>query len=111
MAVREASVDTLVMARQKPWTQTPFVQEVPRLLGERGMSLRALATAADVDPGHLSRVLRGASYKTPSGDLARRVAVALALPKDYFPEYREAIVLERVRHDPEIRDRLYRRMA
>jgi hypothetical protein len=38
-------------------------------------------------------VLRRVSYKTPSPDLARRVAVALDLPPDYFPEYREGFVI------------------
>jgi transcriptional regulator with XRE-family HTH domain len=88
----------------------PFVEEVPRLLAERGMSLRALATAAHVDPGHLSRVLRRAAYKTPSADLTARVAEALDLPRDYFPEFREAVVVDAVQADPELRERLYRRL-
>ena len=46
-------------------------------------------------------------HKTPSADLTRRVAVALGLPIDYFPEFREGFVIERVRHDPKLRDRLY----
>jgi len=76
-------------------------------MSERGISLRTLATAAHVDPGHLSRVLRSKRYKTPSGDLARRVAVALDLPEDFFPEYREALVIGRIRDNPDLRDRLY----
>jgi hypothetical protein len=47
-----------------------------------------------------------ASY-TPSGKLTRKVAEALALPHDYFPEYRQAVVLERIRADSRIRQRLY----
>jgi len=88
-------------------TDQPFVQELPRLLRERGYSLRRLAREAGVDPSHLSRVLRRASYKTPSGELTRKVAEALALPKDYFPEYRQAVVLERIRTDSRLRERLY----
>ncbi len=49
------------------------------------------------------------NYKTPSAELARRVAVALGLPEDYFPEFREAFVLERVRSDPRLREQLYKR--
>jgi transcriptional regulator with XRE-family HTH domain len=86
------------------------VIELPRLLDERHLSIRALAREAGVTDAHLSRVLRRANYKTPSGDLARRVAVALGLPEDYFPEYREAFVIERVRGDAELRDRLYGRL-
>jgi transcriptional regulator with XRE-family HTH domain len=86
------------------------VEEVPRLLNERGWSIRELARRADVTDSHLSRVLRRANYKTPSADLARRVAVAFGLPVDYFPEFREAFVLERVRRDPDLRDRLYKQL-
>ena len=71
------------------------------------MSLRALARAVDVDPTHLSRVLRRARYKTPSADLARRVARAFDLPDDYFPDYREAFVIEHIRKDASLRDELY----
>jgi hypothetical protein len=34
-------------------------------------------------------------------------AIALGLPRDYFPEYREAFVIDRVRSDPRLRDELY----
>ena len=88
-------------------TNRPFVEEVPLLLGDRELSVRALARRAGVTDSHLSRVLRRVSYKTPSGDLARRVAVALDLPADYFPEFREAAVIERIRSDPKLRDALY----
>lgn len=60
-----------------------------------------------VTGAHLSRVVRGADYKAVSTDLARRVALALGLPEDYFPEYREGVVIERVKTDPHYRDRLY----
>ena len=88
----------------------PFAQELPGLLEEHGLSIRAIARAADVDPAHLSRVLRGARGKTPSPSLARRVAEALGLPTDYFPEWREAVIVERIREDPRLRDRIYDRM-
>ncbi|MGZ4391986.1 MAG: helix-turn-helix domain-containing protein [Gaiellaceae bacterium] len=92
-------------------TDRAFVDEVPRLLREREMSLRALARLANVSDAHLSRVLRGVGYKTPSGDLTRRVARALDLPADYFPEYREGVVCDRIRRDPHLRDRLYEEFA
>lgn len=92
-------------------TTKRFAEEVPRILRERGLSIRALARAADVTDAHLSRVLRGVNYKTASPDLARRVALALDLPEDYFPEYREGIVIERIRHDPRLRDRLYQEFS
>jgi len=98
----------LPVARRR--TSNPFVVELPRLLEQRHLSIRALARQAGVTDAHLSRVLRRADYKTPSGDLTRRVAVALGLPEDYFPEYREAFVIDTIRNDPELRDRLYGRL-
>ena len=94
----------------KPTTDRPFVDELPRLLAEREMSLRALAREVGVTDAHLSRVLRRVEYKTPSADLARRVAVALGLPPDYFPEFREGFVIDWIRSDRALRDELYDRL-
>lgn len=75
------------------------------------MSVSALAREAGVTQSFLSKVLRGAHYKAPSGDLARRIAVALGLPPDYFPEYRERFVLDCVRTNPTLRESLYRKLS
>ena len=92
-------------------TERAFVEEVPDLLKERGLSLRALARMTGVTDAHLSRLLRGIGYRTrPSADLAQRVAVALDLSPDYFREYREAVVIEGIRGDPKLREELYERL-
>lgn len=91
-------------------TSDAFVEELPKLLRERGLSIRAVGEAAGVTGAHLSRVLRQVDYKTVSPDLARRVAVALGLPADYFPEYRAGYVFERIKSDASLRDRLYDRL-
>jgi len=75
------------------------------------MSVRALAATIGISDSHLSRVLRRADYKTPSPDLTRRVALALELPPDYFPEFREAYVVEQIKSDPELRNDLYIRLG
>jgi len=92
-------------------TDRPFVEEVPRLLRERGLSIRALAREVGVTDGHLSRVMRRVNYKTAGPELARRVATALGLPADYFPEYRKGFVLERLRTDAVLCDELYARLT
>lgn len=92
-------------------TNRSFAQEVPRLLREKGMSIRALARATGVTDAHLSRVIRGVNYKSASGELAGRAAEALGLPSDYFPEYREALVIDLVRRDARMRDELFDRLA
>jgi transcriptional regulator with XRE-family HTH domain len=91
-------------------TDTPFTEELPRLLEEREMSVRALAATIGISDSHLSRVLRRSDYKTPSSDLTRRVALSLGLPPDYFPEFREAYVVEQVKSDPKLRNELYSRL-
>jgi hypothetical protein len=60
-----------------------------------------------VTQGHLSRILRRSDYKGVSPELAGRVAQALDLPIDYFPEFREGAVIARVKQDSRYRDRLY----
>jgi len=91
-------------------SERPFVKELPALIKERGLSIRAVARSAEVDPGHLSRVLRAARGKTVSPELAGRVAKALDLPEDYFPEWREALIVDRIREDPKLRDQIYDRV-
>ncbi len=71
------------------------------------MSVRALEEAVGLSHGFLSRVLRQRDYKTPSAELTRRVAAALRLRADFFPEAREGFVCEQVRRDPKLRERLY----
>ena len=60
------------------------------------MSVTALAARAGVSQPHLSRVLRRRDYKSVSGELAGRVARALDLPEDYFPEFRERVVMDEI---------------
>ena len=88
-------------------TTIPLPEALPGLLRERGLSLRGLARRADADPSHLSRVIRRRSNKKPSPALAARLALALDLPSDYFAEFREAAVIDEVRGDGELRDKLY----
>jgi transcriptional regulator with XRE-family HTH domain len=85
----------------------PFADELPLLLAERSMSLRALARAVGVGDDHLSRVLRGARDKRPTADLTRRVAAALGLPQDYFLEARLEFVSQELSRQPAVLDRIY----
>jgi transcriptional regulator with XRE-family HTH domain len=90
-------------------TQTPFGEALPGLLLERGLSLRELSRRLGMDATYLSRVRRG--QKRLPVDLPKRVAVALGLPEGYFPETREAAILDAVRRDPELRERIYRTVS
>jgi transcriptional regulator with XRE-family HTH domain len=88
-------------------TNRPFADEVPRLLEERGWSIRHLAIQAGVERGYLWKVIRRRGYKTASVKLAEAVATALGLPRDYFPEFREGVVVDRVRRDARLRDEVF----
>jgi transcriptional regulator with XRE-family HTH domain len=91
----------------KKRTTRPFSEELPDLLRDRDLSLRAVARMVGVGDDHLSRVLRGARDKRATGELTARVAVALNLPEDYFPEARLAFIVERLNDHPALRDRVY----
>jgi transcriptional regulator with XRE-family HTH domain len=86
-------------------TSMPFSDALPKLLQERSMSLRELGRRLGVDPTYLSRIKRG--KKGVPADLPERVAAALELPNDYFPESRERIILEAIRGDPRLRELVY----
>lgn len=91
------------------YTDRKFAEELPRILRERGMSLRALATHREVgvDPTFLSRAIRGQRGKRPSADLARRVEMALDLPRGYFREVRLDEVALRLSEDPALLNHVY----
>jgi transcriptional regulator with XRE-family HTH domain len=97
--------DNSYMAKKR--TTRPFTEELPDLLRDREISLRAVARMVGVGDDHLSRVLRGARDKRATGELTRRVAVALNLPEDYFPEARMELVVKRLTEEPALRDKLY----
>jgi transcriptional regulator with XRE-family HTH domain len=73
----------------------------------RALSINRLAQLVGVSQSHLSRALRSADRKSVSGDLAERIANAMDLPADWFPETRRERVLDRVRSDAVLCDRLY----
>jgi transcriptional regulator with XRE-family HTH domain len=78
---------------------------------ERSLSMRQLAHRVGVAQSHISRVVSGSSRKPASGALAERLAAALELPSDYFPEARRARLIARIDADGALRDRLYDRLA
>jgi hypothetical protein len=64
-----------------------------------------------VQQSHLSRLLRRKDFKkAASPQLIEAVSEALELPRDYFPEVREAYVIARIHEDRRLLDRLYQRL-
>ena len=87
-------------------TNRSFASELPRLLKQRKLTLRAIARdVGGVDHAYLSRMING---KTPvNAGHAQRIARHLGLPADYFPEVREAAVINAVHSRPRLRDEIY----
>lgn len=94
-------------SRAPRYTTQPFAKELPLLLDERQISLRALATRLELDHSFLSRAVRGADGKVLTLELVHRIAAELSIPPDYFVEVREALVIEKIRSDGALRDRLH----
>src|SRR5262245_55809937 len=84
--------------------------ELPRLLAEHHLTYRALASLVGVTHTHLVHLVHERERQA-TGELAARIAVVLALPHSYFPETREAVVLDAVRRDPAYRDQLYQALT
>lgn len=91
-------------------TQQRLGDALPELLQERDLSMRQLAARADVNVSHLSRLVNGKAGRSATGELAIKLARALELPDDYFPETREQMVIEAVRTDAALRESVYRRL-
>jgi transcriptional regulator with XRE-family HTH domain len=90
-------------------TDEPFRDALPRLLIEQGVSLRELSRRLGMDATYLSRIRRG-RQRLPTR-LPSRVAASLGLPEDYFPETREALILDAIRTDPTLREQIYQRVV
>lgn len=86
-------------------TQSRFGVELPRLVHLHGTSLRAVAKAADVDASYLHQVLKG--DRAPSEKLLAGAASYFEIPPAHFREYRELVVMKRVRADASVLDRVY----
>jgi transcriptional regulator with XRE-family HTH domain len=88
----------------------PLREELPDLLAERDLSLRALARSIGVSQSYLSRILGAPdseAARPASAKIAYAIAEELGLPADYFAESREAVVREAIAADSKLRDRVY----
>ncbi len=88
-------------------SRASFRDSVGELLSERGWSQRELADAVGVDPAHVCRLLRRGAQPRATPQLLARIASALEVEPEFFAEYREWRVLEAVRSNPSLRERLF----
>jgi transcriptional regulator with XRE-family HTH domain len=88
-----------------------FRDAVSDLMYERGWSQRDLSAAVGVDPAHISRLLKPGTRLRATPELLARIARACDVGPEFFAEYREWCVLEAVRSNPSLRERLYARLT
>jgi plasmid maintenance system antidote protein VapI len=84
-----------------------FRDAVAELMDEREWSQRDLSAVVGVDPAHISRLLKRGSRLRATPQLMVRVARAFEVEPEHFVEFREWCVLEAVRRNPPLRERLY----
>lgn len=93
------------MPRRPDRTQTSVRKALPKLLAERGISQREFAKEIGFPQSYVSRAL--GVERSPSKRFLEAAAKGLGLPHDYFPEYRQHVVIEAIKRRPALRDEIY----
>ena len=98
------------MARRRRFSSDPFGPTLERLMGETGVTYRALADASDLSAGYLNHIVHG-NRPVPSNDVIARIADSLGVEPEHFREYRIRVITDKLEAMPELIDRLYKRLA
>lgn len=88
-------------------SQIRFSDSWRELFKEKGWTQKHVAVTAGIDPSFFSKALRGEGYKKLNADWIAAISEMAGLPRDFYPEVREDAVVEAVRCDPALRDRLF----
>jgi transcriptional regulator with XRE-family HTH domain len=97
------------MARRRRFSDDPFGETLERLMGENGVTYRALAAKTKLTAGYLNHLVHG-NRPVPSMDVVQRLAGALGVEPEHFREYRVRAITDKLETMPELVDRLYRRL-
>jgi transcriptional regulator with XRE-family HTH domain len=95
--------------RRRRFSTEPFGPAVVRLMGETGVTYRALADQTELSAGYLNHLVHG-NRPVPSDDVVKRIADALGVEPEHFREYRIRVITEKLETMPDLIDRLYRRL-
>jgi transcriptional regulator with XRE-family HTH domain len=98
------------MARRRKFSEEPFGPTVERLMGENGITYRALAEKTNLSAGYLNHLVHG-NRPVPSNEVVKTLSSALGVEPEHFREYRLRVITERLEKMPELIDRLYRRLG
>jgi transcriptional regulator with XRE-family HTH domain len=96
--------------RRPRFSDEPFGPTVERLMGETGLTYRALAEKTNLSAGYLNHLVHG-NRPVPSNEVVETLAGAFGVDPAHFREYRLRVITERLEHMPELIDRLYTRLG
>jgi transcriptional regulator with XRE-family HTH domain len=85
----------------------PFGPALGRLMDERGLSYRGLASSTGLSGGYLNHLVHG-NRPVPSNEVIAHIAAVLDVDPVRFREYRLRVVTARLEALPDLVDRLYR---
>ena len=97
------------MSRPRRFSNEPFGQTVQSLMAEKLVTYRELATRSGLSAGYLNHIVHG-NRPVPSNDVIGGLAKALGVEADHFREYRIRVITERLEANPDLVDRLYKRL-
>ena len=98
------------MARRRKFSEEAFGPTIERLMGETGVTYRALADKTKLSAGYLNHLVHG-NRPVPSNDVVQTLASALGVDAEHFREYRIRVITEKLESTPELIDRLYKRLG
>lgn len=97
------------MARRRRFSEEGFGTTVQRLMDERGVTYRQLASATGLSAGYLNHLVHG-NRPVPSNDVVKTLATALDVEPEHFREFRLRVITDRLEQMPDLIDRLYKRL-
>ncbi|HZO97178.1 MAG TPA: helix-turn-helix transcriptional regulator [Gaiellaceae bacterium] len=98
------------MAKRRRFSSETFGDAIERLMNELGVTYRGLASKTNLSAGYLNHLVHG-NRPVPSNDVIERLARALDVEPEHFREYRLRVITERLERNPELVDRLYKRLV
>ena len=79
-------------------------------MAEAGITYRGLAERTGLSAGYLNHVVHG-NRPVPSNDILAKLAKALGVEPAHFLEYRVRVITDRLERQPELVDRLYKKLG
>jgi transcriptional regulator with XRE-family HTH domain len=96
--------------RRRRFSEEAFGPTVERLMGETGVTYRALADKTGLSAGYLNHLVHG-NRPIPSDEIFQSLADAFGVEPEHFREYRLRVITRRLEAMPDLIDRLYRRLG